>query len=75
MESKFYSDSNEYSTKVYCIFQIPHFRPMSIVMRLLCIQAIIIGAFGGILGFISSIQYVMESDYVPCYIKEMPHEC
>ena len=48
---------------------------MSIVMRLLCIQAIIIGAFGGILGFISSIQYVMESDYVPCYIKEMPHEC
>merc|ERR1712110_532260 len=33
--------------------------PMGIVMRILCIQAIIIGAFGGILSFISSVEYIV----------------
>ena len=50
-------------------------RKMSILMRILCIQAIVIGAFGGVLSFISSIQYIIDSEYVPCYIREMPHEC
>ena len=48
---------------------------MGIVMRLLCIQAIIIGVLGGVLSFISSIQYIVESEYIPCYIKEMGHDC
>ena len=48
---------------------------MGIVMRILCIQAIIIGAFGGVLSFISSVEYIVESDYIPCYIQEMGHDC
>ena len=48
---------------------------MSILMKVLCIQAIIIGAFGGVLSFISSIKYIIDSEYVPCYQREMPHEC
>jgi len=50
-------------------------KSMHIIMRILCIQAIIVGAFGGVLSFISSIQYIIESEYVPCYIQEMGHEC
>ena len=50
-------------------------RPLSILMKILCIQAILIGVFGGVLSFISSVQYIVESDYVPCYIEEMPSEC
>ena len=48
---------------------------MHIVTRILCIQAIIIGALGGVLSFISSIEYIVESDYTPCYIREMGHDC
>ena len=44
-------------------------------VRILCIQAIVVGVFGGVLSFISSINYIRESEYVPCYIREMPHEC
>jgi len=43
--------------------------------RILCIQAIVVGIFGGVLSFISSINYITESEYVPCYTQEMPHEC
>ena len=48
---------------------------MSIIVRILCIQAIIVGIFGGVLSFISSVQYIVDSEYVPCYIEEMGHEC
>ena len=54
---------------------IPFYRPLSTVMRILCIQAIIIGTLGGVLSFISSVKYIMKSDYTPCYIKEMDHDC
>ena len=57
------------------ICMIYYSRPMSILIRILCIQAIIIGAFGGVLSFISSVEYIMNSDYTPCYIKEMGHDC
>ena len=50
-------------------------RPLSILMKIVCIQAILVGAFGGVLSFVSSVQYIVESDYVPCYIEEMPSEC
>lgn len=50
-------------------------KSMHIVTRILCIQAIIIGTLGGVLSFISSIEYIVESDYTPCYIKEMGHDC
>ena len=48
---------------------------MNIVVRVLCIQAIIVGIFGGVLSFISSVQYIVDSEYVPCYVEEMGHEC
>ena len=48
---------------------------MSIVMRILCIQAIVIGIIGGVLSFISSVKYIVKSDYTPCYIQEMGHDC
>ena len=48
---------------------------MNILMRILCIQAIVVGVFGGVLSFISSIQYIIESEYIPCYIQEMGHDC
>jgi len=43
--------------------------------RIMCYQAIIIGLFGGVLSFISSIKYIKESSYVPCYMQEMERSC
>ena len=43
--------------------------------RLMCHQAIIIGIFGGVLSFVSSVKYIKESSYVPCYMEEMARSC
>ena len=48
---------------------------LGIVERIMCYQAIIIGLFGGVLSFISSIKYIKESSYVPCYMQEMERSC
>jgi len=48
---------------------------LGIVERIMCYQAIIIGLFGGVLSFISSIKYIQESSYVPCYMQEMERSC
>ena len=48
---------------------------LGIVERIMCYQAIIVGLFGGVLSFISSIKYIQESSYVPCYMQEMERSC
>ena len=48
---------------------------VGIVDRLMCYQAIAIGIFGGVLSFVSSVKYIKESNYVPCYIEEMARTC
>jgi len=50
-------------------------RSLGILERLMCYQAIIIGLFGGVLSFISSVKYIKESSYVPCYMEEMSRSC
>jgi vesicular inhibitory amino acid transporter len=50
-------------------------RSLGIFERIMCYQAIIIGLFGGVLSFISSIKYIQESSYVPCYMQEMARSC
>ena len=50
-------------------------RSLGIFERIMCYQAIIIGLFGGVLSFISSIKYIQESSFVPCYMEEMARSC
>ena len=49
--------------------------PASKLEWLLCCQAITVGILGGVLSFVSSIKYIRESSYVPCYIEEMERTC
>jgi len=50
-------------------------RKLSWLEVFLCSQVIIIGAFGGVVSFLSAITYIREMEFIPCYVTEMERTC